>query len=371
LNIAKLNKGPLFGLRIVEFEGIGPAPLAGQLLSDLGAQVVKIERGNREKSSTNILDRSKSTITLDLKSPGGNKIARKLISKADALIEGFRPGVMERLGLGPKDCEKINPGLVYGRITGWGQDGPYSQKAGHDINYLSITGALNAIGLKSQPPIPPLNLLADYAGGTMFLILGILSALWEKSHSKKGQVIDAAMVEGVPALMGLIHSYIAENKWTNEREENLLDGGCPYYRCYETKDGNYVSVGALENKFFAILVEKLGLKLDWVTEQTNKQKWPELTEELKNIFITRTRKEWGKIFEGTDACVEPVLNWEEVENHPQNKDRNIFFKKNGVLQANTAPKFSRTSANDLPDTDNIQKSLQDILREWQINGDSH
>ena len=369
MNIAKLNKGPLFGLRIVEFEGIGPAPLAGQLLSDLGAQVVKIERGNREKSSTNILDRSKSTITLDLKSPGGNKIARKLISKADALIEGFRPGVMERLGLGPKDCEKINPGLVYGRITGWGQDGPYSQKAGHDINYLSITGALNAIGLKSQPPIPPLNLLADYAGGTMFLILGILSALWEKSHSKKGQVIDAAMVEGVPALMGLIHSYIAENKWTNEREENLLDGGCPYYRCYETKDGNYVSVGALENKFFAILVEKLGLKLDWVTEQTNKQKWPELTEELKNIFLTRTRKEWGKIFEGTDACVEPVLNWEEVENHPQNKDRNIFFKKNGVLQANTAPKFSRTSANYLPDTDNIQKSLEDILKEWQINGD--
>ena len=182
LNIAKLNKGPLFGLRIVEFEGIGPAPLAGQLLSDLGAQVVKIERGNREKSSTNILDRSKSTIALDLKSPGGNKIARKLISKADALIEGFRPGVMERLGLGPKDCEKINPGLVYGRITGWGQDGPYSQKAGHDINYLSITGALNAIGLKRQPPIPPLNLLADYAGGTMFLILGILSALWEKNH---------------------------------------------------------------------------------------------------------------------------------------------------------------------------------------------
>ena len=361
--------GPLFGLKIVEFEGIGPAPLAGQLLSDLGAQVVKIEREIRKKSPTNILDRSKTNITLDLKSPSGKKIARQLISKADVLIEGFRPEVMERLGLGPEDCEKINSGLVYGRITGWGQDGPYSQKAGHDINYLSITGALNAIGLKDKPPIPPLNLLADYAGGTMFLVLGILSALWERSHSRKGQVVDAAMVEGVPALMGLIYSYIGEKKWKNERSSNLLDGGCPYYRCYETKDGLYVSVGALENKFFLILVEKLSLNSDWITEQTNETKWPQLTKELERIFLTRTRKEWGKIFEGTDACVEPVLSWEEVENHPQNKDRNTFFRKNGVLQANTAPKFSRTSANHLPDTHKIQKSLEDILREWKINGD--
>ncbi len=358
------NKGPLFGLKIIEFEGIGPAPLAGQLLSDLGAQVVRIVRKRWDKSSINILDRNKSTIILNLKSASGKRNARKLISKADVLIEGFRPGVMERLELGPKDCEKINSKLIYGRITGWGQDGPYSQKAGHDINYLSITGALNAIGLKNQPPIPPLNLLADYAGGTMFLILGILSALWERSHSNKGQVVDAAMVEGVPALMGLIHSYLAENKWKNERSSNLLDGGCPYYRCYETKDGHYISVGALENKFFSILIKKLGLNSIWIEEQTNEKKWPQLTDELKSIFLTKKKQEWAEIFQDTDACVEPVLGWNEIENHPQNIHRNTFFKINGVLQANTAPKFSRTPPNNLPANGNHSKSLEDILMTW-------
>ena len=254
-----IHSGPLNGLKIIEFEGIGPAPLAGQLLSDLGADVVKILRKHAKIKKEPILDRNKKTIPLDLKNINDKVIVKKLITKADVLIEGFRPGVMERLGLGPKDCEKINPKLVFGRITGWGQDGPYAKKAGHDINYLAVTGALNAIGYKNSEPIPPLNLLGDYAGGTMFLIMGILSALWERNTSNKGQVVDAAMIEGVPALMSLIHTFMAQDNWNNDRSSNLLDGGCPYYKCYKTKDNLYVSVGALENKFFAILIEKLEL----------------------------------------------------------------------------------------------------------------
>jgi len=366
LKTEKENNGPLMGLKILEFEGIGPAPLAGQLLSDLGAKVLKIEREAKDKKSSNILDRSKDIIVLDLKGSPGKKIAEKLISKADVLIEGFRPGVMERLKLGPKDCEKINQRLVYGRITGWGQDGPYSQKAGHDINYLSITGALHAIGLKEFPPIPPLNMLADYAGGTMFLILGILSALWEREQSNKGQVVDAAMVEGVPALMGLIHSYIAEDKWKNERSSNLLDGGCPYYRCYETKDGGYVSVGALENKFFTILVRKLNLNEIWISEQSNEGKWPQLENELSSAFLSRTRREWAEIFDSTDACVEPVLSWQEVEDHPQNKTRGTFFREKGILQAAAAPKFSRSYPDTNIGTASTQKTLPQVLKEWGI-----
>ena len=367
MNKTNSNCGPLFGIKVLEFEGIGPAPLAGQLLSDLGAEIIKVCRKVQDHDPSNILDRNKDVIALNLKKPLEKKIATKLIGKADVLIEGFRPGVMERLELGPIDCEKINPRLIYGRITGWGQSGPYSQKAGHDINYLAITGALHAIGMKDQPPTPPLNLLADYAGGTMFLIMGILSALFERTYSNKGQVVDAAMVEGVPALMGLIHSYVADNKWKNKRGSNLLDGGCPYYSCYKTKDDRYVSVGALENKFFSILIDKLGLSKTWVTEQEEETKWPQLKSELAQIFKTKTRNEWGEIFNNTDACVEPVLSFEEVGSNPQNKYRSTFFRKNGVLQANVAPKFSRTSPNQPKETNQSSKTLNDILKEWEIN----
>ena len=367
MNKTNSNYGPLFGIKVLEFEGIGPAPLAGQLLSDLGAEIIKVCRKVQDHDPSNILDRNKDVIALNLKKPLEKKIATKLISKADVLIEGFRPGVMERLELGPEDCEKINSRLIYGRITGWGQSGPYSQKAGHDINYLAITGALHAIGMKDQPPTPPLNLLADYAGGTMFLIMGILSALFERTYSNKGQVVDAAMVEGVPALMGLIHSYVADNKWKNRRGSNLLDGGCPYYSCYKTKDDRYVSVGALENKFFSILIDKLGLSKTWVTEQEEETKWPQLKSELAQIFKTKTRNEWGEIFNNTDACVEPVLSFEEVGSNPQNKYRSTFFRKNGVLQANVAPKFSRTFPNQPKETNQSSKTLNDILKEWEIN----
>ena len=364
MNKKASNGGPLFGLKVIEFEGIGPAPLAGQLLSDLGAEIIKVCRKVQEQKPSNILDRNKDVITLNLKDPLEKNLAIKIISKADVLIEGFRPGVMERLELGPEDCEKINPRLIYGRITGWGQSGPYSQKAGHDINYLAITGALHAIGMKDQPPTPPLNLLADYAGGTMFLIMGVLSALFERTYSNKGQVVDAAMVEGVPALMGLIHSYVANNQWKNKRGSNLLDGGCPYYSCYKTKDDKYISVGALENKFFRVLINKLGLSKTWITKQEVESKWPQLRSELVEIFKTKTRNEWGEFFQGTDACVEPVLSFEEVENNIQNKDRHTFFRANGVLQANIAPKFSRTSPNQPQKTNRSSKTLKDILKKW-------
>ena len=361
------NSGPLGGLKIIEFEGIGPAPLAGQLLSDLGADVLKIKKKPNNLKIEPILDRKKNIINLDLKSNTDKELTKKLIGKADVLIEGFRPGVMERLGLGPADCEKINVKLIYGRITGWGQDGPYAKKAGHDINYLSITGALNAIGLKHTGPIPPLNLLGDYAGGTMFLIMGILSALWERNSSNKGQVIDAAMIEGVPALMSLIHTFISEKNWNNSRSSNLLDGGCPYYRCYETKDGLFVSVGALENKFFAILIEKLKLDRNWIKNQENKSKWDLLTHELSAIFLTKTRNEWADIFIDTDACVEPVLSFDEVEKNLQNQSRKTFIRKNNILQANIAPKFSRSIPQNPLELSSRSKKTSEIFKEWNID----
>ena len=361
-----IHSGPLNGLKIIEFEGIGPAPLAGQLLSDLGADVVKILRKHTKIKKEPILDRNKKTIPLDLKNINDKVIVKKLISKADVLIEGFRPGVMERLGLGPKDCEKINPKLVFGRITGWGQDGPYAKKAGHDINYLAVTGALNAIGYKNSEPIPPLNLLGDYAGGTMFLIMGILSALWERNTSNKGQVVDAAMIEGVPALMSLIHTFMAQDNWNNDRSSNLLDGGCPYYKCYKTKDNLYVTVGALENKFFAILIEKLELDHNWIKNQEDKSKWEQLNHEISAKFLTKTRNEWSKIFHNTDACVEPVLNFDEVESNLQNQSRNIFIRENNTLQANVAPKFSRSIPKSRLNENSSSKTTDQIIREWGI-----
>ena len=362
-----MHSGPLNGLKIIELAGIGPAPLAGQLLSDLGADVIKILRKHTKIKKEPILDRNKKTIPLDLKNINDKVIVKKLITKADVLIEGFRPGVMERLGLGPKDCEKINPKLVFGRITGWGQDGPYAKKAGHDINYLAVTGALNAIGYKNSEPIPPLNLLGDYAGGTMFLIMGILSALWERNTSNKGQVVDAAMIEGVSAIMSLIHTFMAQDNWNNDRSSNLLDGGCPYYKCYKTKDNLYISVGALENKFFAILIEKLELDHNWIKNQEEKSKWEQLRQEISAKFLTKTRNEWSKIFHNTDSCVEPVLNFDEVESNLQNQSRDIFIRENNTLQANVAPKFSRTMPrNPLKQVSEL-KTCNQILREWNID----
>ena len=274
----------------------------------------------------------------------GTEVMLKIVERADVLIEGFRPGVMERLGLGPEQCAACNPGLVYGRMTGWGQDGPLADAAGHDINYLSLTGALHAMGDKDRPPVPPLNLVADYGGGTMFLVTGVLAALFERMRSGLGQVVDAAMVDGVPAMMGLMHSWLANGSWSKARAGNLIDGGAPFYRCYETSDGKFVSIGALEPQFFAIVVEKLGLEEGWNAWRMDKDRWAELTRILEGIFAGKTRDEWNELFEGSDACVAPVLDWDEAPRHPHMAARGVYMQRAGVTQAAPAPRFSRTAS---------------------------
>ena len=336
--------GPLTGLNVVEMTGLGPCPLAGQLLADLGAGVVVIDRKSAAADPTDINRRGKRSVALNLKSVEGLEAARRLIARADILIEGFRPGVMEKLGLGPADCHASNPGLIIGRMTGWGQEGPLAMTAGHDINYLSLTGALGAIGRADGPPVPPLNLAADYGGGTMFLIFGVLAALFERGRSGRGQVVDAAMVDGVPAMMGLIHQGLAQGWWGQGRESNMLDGGAPYYRCYATKDGKALSVGPLEPQFFAELVERAGLPPEHRADQTDPATWAERRALYAQVFARKTRDEWMAIFDGSDACVAPVLDWDEVEHHPHSAARGTFCRVDGVMQAAPAPRFDRTPA---------------------------
>ena len=336
--------GPLDGLKLVEMAGLGPCPLAGQLMADLGATVVVIDRASAPADATDVNRRGKLSVALNLKSPDGLEAARRIIAQSDILIEGFRPGVMEKLGLGPAACHAINPGLIFGRMTGWGQDGPLAMTAGHDINYLSLSGALGAIGRADGPPVPPLNLAADYGGGSMFLIFGVLAALYERNRSGRGQVVDAAMVDGVPAMMGLIHQWLALGRWGQGREANLLDGGAPFYRCYATKDGRALSVGPLEPQFFAELVTLAGLPEAHRADQNDPATWPARRALYAQVFARKTRDEWMAIFEGTDACVAPVLDWDEVEHHPHNAARGTFLRVDGVMQAAPAPRFDRTPA---------------------------
>lgn len=336
--------GPLDGLKLVEMAGLGPCPLAGQLMADLGATVVVIDRASAPADATDVNRRGKQSVALNLKSPDGLEAARRIIAQSDILIEGFRPGVMEKLGLGPAACHAINPGLIFGRMTGWGQDGPLAMTAGHDINYLSLSGALGAIGRADGPPVPPLNLAADYGGGSMFLIFGVLAALYERSRSGRGQVVDAAMVDGVPAMMGLIHQWLALGRWGQGREANLLDGGAPFYRCYATKDGRALSVGPLEPQFFAELVTLAGLPEAHRADQNDPATWPARRALYAQVFARKSRDEWMAIFEGTDACVAPVLDWDEVEHHPHNAARGTFLRVDGVMQAAPAPRFDRTPA---------------------------
>lgn len=334
--------GPLTSLKVIEMVGLGPAPLAGQLLADFGAEVIVIDRKSGMDISREVNRRGKKSIALNLKEEQGIEVAKKLIASADILIEGFRPGVMERLGLGPEECNAINPRLVYGRMTGWGQQGPLSHSAGHDINYLAVTGALHAIGKRGEPPIPPLNLAADYGGGSMFLIMGLLSAIIERGISGTGQVVDAAMVDGVPAMMGLIQTMVGQGFWTQEREDNFLDTGAPWYRCYKTSDDKFISVGAIEPQFFAELIRLLDLDETLLKQQNDKANWPAMHVLFEQTFQTKTRDEWTVIFEGTDACVAPVLDFSEAENYPHNAERNVFFNRNGITQTAVAPRLSRT-----------------------------
>jgi alpha-methylacyl-CoA racemase len=340
--------GPLKDIAVVEMAGLGPCPFAGQMLADLGATVIVVERHKGKDFTGRVNRRGKQSVRVDLKSDAGREIVLRLCERADVLIEGYRPGVMERLGLGPDDAAARNPRLVFGRMTGWGQHGPLAASAGHDITYLAITGALHAMGEPGRPPVPPLNLVADYGGGSMLLLAGVLAALVERGASGKGQVVDAAMIDGIPAMMALIHSMLATGAWTGRRGDNLLDGGAPFYRCYETADGRYVAVGALEPQFFAILVEKTGLDPGWRLAQMDKRRWPQMAGELSAAFASRSRDEWAAIFEDTDGCVAPVLDFTEAAAHPHNVARGVFFESGGVVQAAPAPRFSRTRC-DLPE----------------------
>ena len=352
--------GPLAGLKVVEMTGIGPCPLAGQLLADLGASVTVIDRKSGKQDSTDITRRGKRSIALDLKHPDGISIAKQLINAADVVIEGFRPGVMERLGLGPDD---LDDHLIYGRITGWGQEGPLSQTAGHDINYLSLTGGLAAMGKHGEAPPVPLNFIADYGGGTMFLLFGVMAALYERQTSGKGQVIDAAMVDGVSAMMSLLHTMKARGMWSMTRETNLLDGGAPFYTTYKTSDGKFMSVGPLEPQFHALLVELAGLPTEHNATQMDVAKWPERQQQYAEVFASKTQAQWVEIFEGTDACVAPILTMDEAAQHAHNVERGTFATSQGPLQAAPAPRFSRSAVSGVNQAEAPGGAAQDLLLE--------
>jgi alpha-methylacyl-CoA racemase len=341
--------GPLVGLRVIELAGIGPGPHAAMLLADLGADVIRVERPSTGKQILQLAPtvddqmlRGRRSVMFDLKNPAGRETMMRLVERADVLIEGLRPGVTERLGVGPADCHARNPRLVYGRVTGWGQDGPLADRAGHDITYIALTGALHAIGRSGGKPVPPLNLVGDFGGGSMFLVLGVLAALWERDRFGAGQVVDAAMVDGVSALAQMFWSLRACGLWSDQRGANLLDSGTPFYDTYACADGRYVAVGALEPQFYAALLEGLGLIGEDLPAQLDPAGWPALRQRFTDVFATRTRDEWVAVFEGTDACVAPVLSFAEVPAHPHIAARGTVITVDGVPQAAPAPRFSRT-----------------------------
>ena len=340
--------GPLSGVRILEFEAIGPGPFAGMLLADMGADVLLVDRpaasdlGLKRERWMDVMLRGRRSVTLDLKAPGAATAALELVARADALIEGFRPGVMERLGLGPEACLKANPKLVYGRMTGWGQDGPLAPRAGHDINYIALAGVLHAFGRKGEAPVPPLNLVGDFGGGGMLLGFGIACALLHAHKSGQGQVVDAAMVEGASLLAAMFSGLLAAGRWSEERGANILDTGAPWYDTYETRDGKHVAIGAIEAKFFAELVERLGLPD--LPLQNERARWPEMRAAFERTFRQKTRDEWVAIFEGSDACFAPVLSFSEARRHPHNVARASFVTQAKVEQPAPAPRFSATPA---------------------------
>lgn len=334
--------GPLAGVRIIEIASLAPAPFGCMLLADLGAQVLRVERATNQASFTTPpgpLDRGRRTVALDLKSDSGLRALFRLAESADVFVEGFRPGVAERLGFGPDALTQLNSRLIYGRMTGWGQHGPLAHAAGHDINYISIAGALDVIGPSGEKPNPPVNLLGDFGGGGAYLALGILAALYEREQSGRGQVIDAAMVDGASSLMSFMHGMHAAGQWSKERGSNLLDGGASYYDTYETADGKFLAVGALEPQFYKALIAGLGLG---PRIQRDSAHWPEEKREFAHIFKTRTRDGWMNVFDGTDACVSPVLSPWEAHLHPHNQARNAFIEVDGIIQPAPAPRFSRT-----------------------------
>ncbi|TAL21225.1 MAG: CoA transferase [Frankiales bacterium] len=334
--------GPLSGIRVVELAGLGPAPYACMLLADLGAEVLRVDRPSAGFGvpAYDVTGRGRSSIAVDLKHPAAAEVVLRLVDSADVLVEGLRPGVAERLGVGPDACLERNPRLVYARMTGWGQTGPLAPRVGHDINYAAISGALGAIGEHGRKPVPPINLLADFGGGSMFLLTGILAALLERGSSGQGQVVDAAMVDGVTSLLSMTYGFMAAGFWSDERGSNLLDGGAPFYDTYECADGEYVAIGALEPQFWDVVVRTLGL-VD-PPDQNDRSTWPQLREQLAAAFRSRTRDEWAKVFEPLDACVSPVLKVSEARSHAHLAARESIVEVDGVPQPAPAPRFSRT-----------------------------
>ena len=366
--MTKPTQGPLTSVRIVEFAGIGPAPFCASLLGDMGADVIRIDRAEAAGTAPGLLMRGRRSITLDLKDPAAVEVALCLIEKADGLIEGFRPGVMERLGLGPEVALARNPKLAYGRMTGWGQTGPLAKVAGHDINYIALSGALAAIGTPERP-VAPLNLVGDFGGGSLYLAMGLLAAITHARAGGPGQVIDCAMVEGAASLMGLYYEFLHTEGW-GARGSNLLDGAAPFYTSYACKDGKWLAVGSIEPQFYALLLDKLGLG-DSVerSRQNERADWPDLQQRLTTLFRERTRDEWCALLEPTDACVAPILDMSEAPRHPHNQARGSFIERDGRVEPNVAPRFSATPAvaGDRPGHIGIDTAA--VLDDWRIPGD--
>ena len=361
--------GPLTGIRVVEMAGIGPGPFTAMMLSDLGAEVIRVDRLSHKGTGhrANVLNRGRKSIAVDLKNPSGVETTLRLIEQADVVLEGFRPGVMERLGLGPEECLSVNPRLIFGRMTGWGQTGPLSQAAGHDINYISIAGALGAMGYADRPPAPPLNLVGDFGGGAMYLLTGILAALVERAKSGRGQIVDAAMTDGTASLLSPFFGLMAMNMWTTDRFSNRLDGGAFYYGSYECSDGKYISIGSLEPQFYALLLEKAEITDPEFQEQLDEAAWPAKREKLNQLFKTRTRQQWCDIMEGTDVCFAPVLDLREAPAHPHNIDRKTFVELDGVVQPAPAPRFSRTQGEIQGPAAMAGEHTREVLSAWNFS----
>lgn len=367
--------GPLDGFRVVEMGGIGPAPFAGALLGDLGADVLRIDRPAKPGVEPDLpprfdfYNRNKRSLALDLKQRQGVAAVLKLVAKADVLIEGFRPQVMERLGLGPDVCSAINPRLVYARMTGWGQSGPIAQEAGHDINYLALTGALHCIGDADRPPPPPLNLVADLGGGALYLVVGVLAAAMEARRSGRGQTVDVAMIDGVTHLMSAFQAFRQQGSWTERRADNIVDGGAPFYRSYATRDGHFIAVGAIEPHFYANLLNVMGLVAAELPPQNDRSAWPQMRERFAEIFATQTRREWVDAAAGRDACLAPVLTIDEAPEHPQMQAREVYTMFDDLRHPSPAPRFSRTPSALIHSPPAPGRDTLQAFADWGVSSD--
>ena len=371
---ASKAKGPLTGYKIIEIAGVGPTQLTGMLLADMGAEIVRVVRLSQVELGVfmpekyKLMNRSRRSIAIDLKKPQGRDIVLELCAGADALFEGFRPGVMERLGLGPDECMQHNGRLVYGRMTGWGQDGPLADTAGHGPNYIGIAGVLGCIGKKDEAPAYPLNLIGDFGGGALYLAMGLLAAMLEAAKSGKGQVVDAAMVDGAASMMTTFYGLLAAGLWKEQRSSNILDGGAHFVNTYQTKDKQYVVVAPIEGRFYSELLDRLEISdPDLRTQQHNQDRWPEFADKMQEIFLTKTRDEWCEIFEGADACFAPVLSLTEATRHPHAQARNAYADIDGVIQPAPAPRFSRTPAEIQSPPPEPGQHTEEVLQDWGFN----